>query len=70
MANTTKPNPNTTDIAIVVELFVGVSFADSGINGTGCVERFESFWGLAAGYVRDSFDRDGVYGRISVLIRR
>jgi hypothetical protein len=27
-------------------------------------------WSFAVGYVRDTFDRDGTYGRISVLTRR
>ena len=27
-------------------------------------------WSAAAGYVRDSFNRDGVYGRIGVLLRQ
>ena len=27
-------------------------------------------WSLAAGYVRDSFSRGGLYGRIGVLTRR
>ena len=31
-------------------------------NSTGALE-----WSLAAGYVRDSFRRSGMYGRISVL---
>lgn len=27
-------------------------------------------WSLAAGYVQDSFQRNGIYGRIGVLARR